>query len=92
MYAFAGLGGLLVAAGLLMPGRMGPIHRAWMGFALAISKVTTPIFMGIVFFLVIMPVGLVMRLLGRNPIRHRPVNGSFWASHGEGRGAMTNQF
>jgi hypothetical protein len=92
MYVFTGLGGALVAAGLVVPGRMGPIYRAWMGFAHAISKVTTPIFMGIVYFVVIMPVGLIMRALGRNPVRHRPVGGSFWVTHGEGRGSMSNQF
>ena len=92
LFVFAGIGGLLVAAGLIVPTRLGPVQRAWMGLAHAISKVTTPVFMGIVFFLVIMPVGLIMRALGRNPVRHRPVNGSFWASHGEGRGGLTNQF
>jgi hypothetical protein len=92
MSVFGGLGAALVAAGLIVPGRLGPVFRAWMGFAHAISKVTTPIFMGIVFFIVIMPIGLIMRAVGRNPIRHRPVNDSFWATHGERRGSMSNQF
>jgi hypothetical protein len=92
MYVFTGLGGALLVAGLVIPGQLGPVHRAWMGLAHALSKVTTPIFMGIVYFLVIMPSGLIMRALGRNPIRHQAVNGSFWAAHGEGRGSMTNQF
>jgi hypothetical protein len=33
-----------------------------------------------------------MRLLGRNPVRHRPVNGSYWAPRNEPRGTLTNQF
>jgi hypothetical protein len=92
MYAFGGLGGVLVTAGLVLPGRLSPMHRAWMGLAHAISKVTTPIFMGIVFFVVIMPVGLIMRALGRNPIRHEATGDTFWAPHGQGRGTMANQF
>lgn len=88
---FGALAGTLLVAGALVPGRLGPVYRAWMAFALALSKVTTPIFMGIVFFVVIAPVGLVMRAFGRNPIRHRPENGSFWAARGP-RGGMTNQF
>jgi hypothetical protein len=92
MYAFGGLASALVLAGLLVPGRMGPVYRAWMGLAHAISRVTTPIFMGVVFFGVIMPAGLLMRLLGRNPIKHSPVNQSYWAARSEARGAMTNQF
>jgi len=92
IYVFTGLGGALVAAGLAVPARLGPVQRAWMGLAHAISKVTTPIFMGIVYFLAIMPIGLIMRALKRNPIRHHPANGSFWASRGDGRGSLTNQF
>ena len=37
-------------AGLLVPARLGPVYRAWMGLALRISKVTTPIFMGVTYF------------------------------------------
>lgn len=60
----------LVLGGLLVPDRLGPIQRAWMLLALAISRVTTPILMSLVYFLVLTPTGLLMRLLGRNPIRH----------------------
>ena len=92
MRVFGGLGIALTAAGAVIPGRLGPVYRAWMGLALAISKVTTPVFMGIVFFVVITPAGLVMRLFGRNPIRHREVNRSYWAARNQLRGGMKNQF
>jgi hypothetical protein len=89
---FGSLGVGLFALGAAVPARLGPLYRAWMGLALAISKVTTPIFMGVVFFVVIAPVGLVMRLFGRNPIKHRPVDQSYWAPRDQPRGGMTNQF
>jgi hypothetical protein len=75
------LGGLLVVAALVVPTALGPVERAWMGLAAAISKVTTPIFMGIVYFLVILPIGLFRRLTGNSPIvtRGRPV--SRWEAH-----------
>ena len=92
LYAFGALAIGLIAAGLLIPGHLGPVYRAWMGFALLISKVTTPVFMGIVYFVVITPVGVLMRLLGRNPIRHRAVEESYWAPRTEARGTMNNQF
>jgi hypothetical protein len=66
----ASLGGLLVLAGLILPAQLGPVYRAWMKLALAISKVTTPIFMGIIFFLVITPAALLARLFGHRPLRH----------------------
>ncbi len=75
-----GIGGSLILAGLLVPGHLGPIYRAWMGFASAISKVTTPIFLGIVYFVPITITGLVMRLLGRNPMRREDVGGSYWVT------------
>lgn len=89
---FGVLGVGLVLAGAAIPGRLGPLYRAWMGLALMISRVTTPLFMGIVFFVVITPIGLAMRLLGRNPIRHAAVGGSYWADRSDARGGMTNQF
>jgi hypothetical protein len=76
-----GLGGLLVVAALVAPSALGPVERAWMGLARMISKITTPIFMGIVYFLVITPIGLLRRALGSSPIaaRTRPV--SRWEPH-----------
>ena len=92
MYVFGGLAAALIVAGVVMPGQLGPVYRAWMGLALLISKVTTPLFMGIVFFIVIAPVGLLMRLFGRNPIRHKAVNRSYWANRSDARGDLTHQF
>jgi hypothetical protein len=91
-YVLGAVGLLLIAAGVTVPGRLGPVQDAWMRLAHAISKVTTPVFMGIVYFVVLTPVGLLMRLFGRNPIRHNAVNGSYWAARTGARGDMTNQF
>ena len=86
---------MLVLAGLIVPRALGPVERAWMGFALLLSKVTTPIFMGIVYFVVVAPIGLVMKLLRRNPLKLAEVDGSFWASRSNEatkRGGMHRQF
>jgi len=76
----AGLGALLVLAGLALPTRLGPVQRAWMGLAHAISRFTTPVFMGAVYFLVISPIGVLMRTLGRDPMKARPGKGGFWVA------------
>lgn len=87
------LGVLLLLGGLLVPGKLGPIYRGWMGFAHALSKVTTPIFLGIVYFLVITPIGLLRRLFGKNPLRHRAQGGSYWRTPPSGgRSNLTTQF
>jgi hypothetical protein len=92
VYVFGGLSAALILAGLVIPGHLSGVNRAWMGFAEILSKFTTPIFMGIVFFLVILPVGLIMRVFGHNPMRHKAENRSYWAPRSEARGNMTNQF
>jgi hypothetical protein len=78
MWIMSGLGGVLYVAGLVAPGQLGPIYRAWMRMALVISKVTTPIFMGVVYFIVFTPAGWIMRLVGKRPIEHRANRGSVW--------------
>lgn len=88
------LGAALVGAGALIPGRLGPVYRAWMAFALALSKVTTPIFMGLLYFLVVTPTGLVMRALGRNPLKHGARGHTRWAPRqpADPRTSLTRQF
>ena len=88
------LGAALALAGLVVPSRLGPLHRAWMSLALAISRVTTPIFIGAVYFLVLTPLGVAMRLLGRRPLARPRDATSFWVARAEGerKSDMTRQF
>lgn len=92
VYVLGSLGALLILAALVVPRQLGSVERAWMGLAMLISKVTTPVFMGVVYFVVLLPVGLLMRAFGRNPIKHRPVENSYWAPRSDARGSMLNQF
>jgi len=78
--AFAGLGSALVAAALVVPARLGPVHRFWMALAAAISRVTTPVFLGLVYFVVLTPTGLVRRLAGRNRLARPSLSSSFWVA------------
>ena len=88
------LGAALLLGGLLVPARLGPVYQAWMRLATLISKVTTPVFMGVVYFLVISPAGFLRRMLGSNSLRRRPKEGSgFWVPHQRrDREGMERQF
>jgi drug/metabolite transporter (DMT)-like permease len=88
------VGVALFLGGLAVPGQLGPVYRAWMGLAKAISKVTTPIVMSIIFFLVFTPAGFLVRLFGHRPLTHPRGAGTYWHSRPEGsrRGAMDHQF
>jgi len=87
------VGALLALAALVVPTRLGPLERAWMGLAKAISKVTTPLFMGVVFFVVVTPIGALMRLVGRRALVHPERDGGFWAPPASGgRSDIERQF
>ena len=88
------VGVALLAAGVVVPGRLGPVYRAWMALALAISKVTTPVLMGVIYFGVLTPIGLVLRLLGRRPLARRRGAGTYWVDRPAGarRSDLRRQF
>jgi hypothetical protein len=91
----ASLGGALILAGLAIPTRLGPVERAWMGLAHAISKVTTPIVMGVMYLLVITPIGFLRCKLSSNPLEHRPAGDSYWHARPDGArrtGSLSRQF
>jgi hypothetical protein len=75
----ASVGGALALAGLAIPRQLRAIDAAWMKLALLISKVTTPIFMGIIYFVVLTPIGLLRRAMGKNALIHRPGAHGLWA-------------
>ena len=77
------LGGTLLIAGLLVPGHLGPVYRRWMGLALLLSKVTTPIFMGLIYFGLFTPMGFIRRLMGKNAMIRKDA-GTFWISKDPG--------
>jgi hypothetical protein len=65
---------LIVAAAflviaLLLPAALGPLNRLWARFGLLLHKVTSPLVLGFLFFLVITPMGVIMRLFGKDPLR-----------------------
>ncbi len=63
--------GLLIVMGLLTPMALGPVYHWWMRFGLMISRFTTPLIMGLVFFLVITPMAIFMKLLGKDAMRRK---------------------
>ena len=75
---FATLAATFFLAGLIAPTRLGPVERAWMGVAHAISRVTTPLFMGIVYFVVLTPIGLFRRAVTKHTLSPARSAKTFW--------------
>lgn len=77
-----GGGVLLLALGILAPGRLVHANRVWMSMAQKLSWVSTRLILALVFFLVVTPIGLLRRLSGADPLRRRkPGAGSFWSPY-----------
>lgn len=87
------LGVALLLAGLVVPGQLGPLHAKWMQLAHAISKVTAPIVMGLLYFVVVTPIGALLRAFGKHPLQSQASDGGFWLpAPSGGRSDLHNQF
>jgi hypothetical protein len=63
------IGGALGFCALLAPVGLRPVYAGWMKFGQLMNWINTRLILGIVFFGVLLPVGLIMRLFGRDPMR-----------------------
>lgn len=66
-----GAGAGFALAGLVQPRLLGPLNRAWFRFGLLLHRIVSPVVLGLMFFAVIAPIGLLMRLLGKRPLNLR---------------------
>ena len=64
-------GGGLAAWGLLAPASLAPLYRLWMRFGAVLGWINSRIILGLLFYAMILPAGLLMRLLGKDPMRRR---------------------
>ena len=64
----AALGGLLVGPGLVVPAALGPVRRVWLRAATLLGVVNSRVLLTVLFYLVIAPVGFVLRHLVRDPL------------------------
>lgn len=72
-------------------------NKLWLKLGLLLGKIVSPIALGILFYLVFMPIGMVMRLLGKDPLKLKrdPAAASYWVDReppGPPPTSMTNQF
>lgn len=56
-----------------------PVYLAWMGIAFVAGNVVSRVLIALLFYLLITPMGLVMRLVGRDKLALKPTNdSSYW--------------
>jgi large-conductance mechanosensitive channel len=82
---------------LVRPLLLRPLNRAWMKLGALMHAVVNPVVLGAMFFVVIAPIGIVMRLFGRDALRRRldPHAPSYWVRRdppGPAPDSLPNQF
>jgi hypothetical protein len=92
-----GVAGGFVLLALFIPKVLGPANRLWMKFGELLHKIVSPVALGIVFYLAVLPTGLLMRLLSKDPLRLRfdPAVSSYWILRdppGPSADSLNNQF
>ena len=77
VWAVALTGGVL---GLLLPELLRPVYLLWMGLAFPIGWLVSHLILGLVYFGLLTPIGLLMRLAGHDPLRLKPDRGkaTYW--------------
>ena len=78
------LGGVLLLFAAAMPSLLARPHRAWLALARVLGRVNSAIFLSLTFFLVLAPLGTVLRLFGRDELKRRgPAPDSMWSPYPE---------
>ena len=82
---------------LILPVILTPLNNLWVKFGLMMHTIINPILMGLVFFIAVLPTGLIMKLLGKDPM-HRKFDASkdsYWIERDQDslpKDSFTNQF
>ncbi len=88
---------VFIAVALVAPAALAPLNRLWLRFGGLLNRITSPIALAILFYGVVMPTGIAMRLLGKDPLRLRrdPRARSYWIAReppGPPGDSLKNQF
>ncbi len=84
---------IFLVLGLLNSKILAPLNKLWFKFGIFLGKIISPLIMGIIFFLVVTPIGLLMRLLGKDLLNLKyNDNKSYWVKKDGPKSKMKNQF
>ncbi|MDC0364486.1 SxtJ family membrane protein [Candidatus Pelagibacter sp.] len=85
---------IFLILGLLNSTILNPLNKIWIKFGILLGTIISPIVMGIVFFVVVTPTSLIMRILGKNLLGLKKDNTkrSYWLERLSIKSKMKNQF
>ena len=84
---------IFLILGILNSKILTPFNKVWFRFGIFLGNFISPIVMGIVFFLVVTPTGLIMKLFRKDPINLKKNNSNtYWIEKKDNKSSMKNQF
>jgi len=84
---------IFLLLGLINSKILNPFNKLWFKFGIFLGKIISPLIMGIIFFLVVTPIGLLMRLLNKDLLNLKFNNNrSYWIEKTGPKSKMKNQF
>ena len=84
---------IFLILGLINSRILKPLNKLWFKFGILLGKIVSPIIMGIIFFLVVTPIGFIMRILGKDILNLKfNANKSYWIEKTGPKSKMKNQF
>ena len=69
-----------------------PLNITWYKFGILLGKIISPIIMGLIFFLVVTPIGLILKLVGKDVLRLSINKKTYWINKDKYKSEMKNQF
>jgi hypothetical protein len=84
---------IFLILGLINSKILTPLNIAWLKFGIFLGKIISPIIMGIIFFCVVTPTGLLMRVFKKDILKLKFNNhSSYWIKKNEQKSKMKDQF
>lgn len=76
----AAIGSVLVVLAVFAPGRLEIANRLWMRLGMLLARIVTPVILFLIYVVGFVPIGMLMRLRGHDPLRAKkvPEGGSYW--------------
>ena len=84
---------IFLILGILNSKILTPLNKLWFKFGIFLGKIVSPIIMGIIFFFVVTPIGVLMRFFGKDVLNLKYNNKkSYWIEKTGPKSKMKNQF
>ena len=84
---------IFLLLGILNSTILTPLNKLWFKFGIFLGKIISPLIMGIIFFIVVTPIGLLMKLFGKDLLSLKfNDKKTYWIEKNEPKSKMKNQF